>query len=280
MDYAEEAHRSCIAASVAWSAIAAPIASADAVELNSTYAANKTYGAGPADSVKFIDRTATSNLIIIAPHAVKHWRGGAPKVADIYTGGIGEEVANRLGASFLAPTGPITDWSENWGTRNDEFKRILDGLPKEVTGISLHGMKATPTEAQLGTGSKAYPTENRYITGLFKEFPNMEVNQQFSGSAAYTDTNYMHLLGHPAMQLELSATLRTRQTAQATADRLVRALSDPEEATQPGGSAETKPDEKPAVDDPTLPPEEQNPPLPEVPPAPAPSRMGGSLGSL
>lgn len=106
----------------------------------SEYAANSYDGAAAPDSVRFIDHTATSNLLIVAPHAVNHVRAGQPKEADMYTGGIAEMVAQKTGASVLTTTGKVSDWGDNWDTRDDEFTRILRSIPTNVRVLDLHGM--------------------------------------------------------------------------------------------------------------------------------------------
>ena len=65
---------------------------------NAKYSANNNDGSEPDDSIRWVDRTKTSPLVLVAPHATNHHRRGRPKVADLYTGGITEMVADKLHA--------------------------------------------------------------------------------------------------------------------------------------------------------------------------------------
>lgn len=175
------------------------------------YAANSYRGAGAPDSVKFVDRTSTSDILIVAPHAVKHHRAGGPKKADKYTGGIAEAVADQIGASVLNVTGEVGDWGDDWGKRNDQFTQVLKNLPPNIKVVDLHGMDdGNNIPASVGTGPQPNQATmdwaNKILSGMGS---NARQNgASFAATAGYTDTSFLQANGHVAVQLELSEEVR------------------------------------------------------------------------
>lgn len=193
------------------------------------YAANRSNGKGERDDVHWIDRTDSSPLVIVAPHAVNHYRDGAPKLAERYTGAISEIVANRLGASVLTVTGSVSDWDENWDTRDDEFTRILHALPDDAIIIDLHGMAdgSTPENISIGTGKKDSGPSAEIAENIAAAFGgNAEVNGTFTARSSYTVTRHMQNRGHDALQVEIAASMRdpARLNVGYTVDALTDAL--------------------------------------------------------
>ncbi|AWB83753.1 hypothetical protein [Corynebacterium liangguodongii] len=175
------------------------------------YAANASSGRGEPDAVHWVDRTDSSPLVIVAPHAVNHHRDGEPKPADRYTGPIAEILARRLGASVLTTTGEVSDWNEQWDDRDDEFTRILHDLPDEAIIIDLHGMadSSAAEPISLGTGKKDSGPSMEIAEGIKDSFGGAaEINETFTAKAAYTDTRHMQGRGHDALQVEMAQSMR------------------------------------------------------------------------
>lgn len=130
------------------------------------YSAHHYAGSGKTGSIYFVDHTGASDILIIAPHAVKHRRGGHPKGDDKYTGGIAEMVAEKTGASVLTTTGKVPDWGDWWDNRDDEFTQILRNLPPRVKVVkpSIGRTESAPpsaTERSQTTRSSRPPRVTR-----------------------------------------------------------------------------------------------------------------------
>mgnify|MGYP002759539048 FL=1 len=202
---------------------------AELIERNAKYQANHNDGAGKADSVRWIDRTASSPLVLIAPHATTQIRDGKRKPADLYTGGITGIVADRMGASSLTTTGKVSDWNKNWSTRNDEFTRIIDRLPKNAVIVEIHGMKDSSLDEPVSAGAGHKPSESTdaIVGALQDEFDGHVSQDKFEAESGYTVTDYLQKKGHSVLQIELSRSLRDPKSGQAgqTLDHLTRAFS-------------------------------------------------------
>lgn len=202
---------------------------AELIERNAKYQANHNDGAGKSNSVRWVDRTTTSPLVLIAPHATTHIRDGKRKPADLYTGGITEIVADRTGASSLTTTGTVSDWNKNWSTRDDEFTRIIDRLPNNAVIVEIHGMKDTSLDEPVSAGTGDEPSESTdaIVGALQEEFDGHVSQDKFEAESGYTVTDYLQKKGHSVLQIELNRTLRDPESGQAgqTLDRLTRAFS-------------------------------------------------------
>lgn len=179
------------------------------------YAAHGYNGKETPNSVLFIDNTKTSDLLIVAPHAVNHHRHGQPKVADMYTGGIAEKVAEKTGASVLTTTGEVSDWGDRWGNRDDQFSQILRDLPKNVRVVDLHGMTDDhDLKASIGTGPDPDKDTKAWATAISHSLGDdaKKNGATFDATAAYTDTSFLQKRGHVALQLELSLSERKSDT--------------------------------------------------------------------
>ncbi|MDO4914820.1 hypothetical protein [Corynebacterium sp.] len=202
---------------------------AELIERNEKYQANHNDGAGAADSVRWVDRTASSPLVLIAPHATTQIRDGKRKPADLYTGGITEIVADRVGASSLTTTGKVSDWNKDWATRDDEFTRIIDRLPKNAVIVEIHGMKDSSLDEPVSAGTGDEPSESTdaIVGALQDEFDGHVSQDKFEAESGYTVTDYLQKQGHSVLQIELSRSLRDPKSGQAgeTLDHLTRAFS-------------------------------------------------------
>lgn len=161
---------------------------------NAKYSANNNDGSEPDDSIRWVDRTKTSPLVLVAPHATNHHRRGRPKVADLYTGGITEMVADKLHASALTTTGKVSDWHDNWTTRDDKFTRVLKGLPDNAIVVELHGMDDSSSDepVSVGTGDCPSPMTDDIVRRLSEtHHGQVDIDSGFNAQASYTVTDFM-----------------------------------------------------------------------------------------
>ena len=205
------------------------LTAADVAIRERRYAAHHRNGSGEPDSVHWIDRTDTSNLVIVAPHAVNHHRDGEVKFADRYTGAIAEILANRLGASVLTTTGEVSDWGEDWETRDDEFTDILHSLDDTSLIVDLHGMAdgSSREPISIGTAKKESGPSMELAENIADAFNGAaEINETFSARSNYTVTRHMHKRGHNGVQIEIAGSLREPGELNVgyTIDALVHAL--------------------------------------------------------
>lgn len=194
------------------------------------YRANMYDGAGGPGSVQFVDRTATSPLVFVAPHAVRHHRAGKLKAPELYTGGIAEVLGERLGASVLSVDGLVPDWGDDWAGRDDEFTRILHGLPPGAIIVDLHGMRDSSAEAPfvLGTGRSTGETTAALRSSLRDTFgADITDEGRFGARAGYTVVDHMQRRDHTAIQIEIAYGARDPETGRLpdTVDRLSAALA-------------------------------------------------------
>lgn len=207
------------------------------------YEANGNNGAEPQDSIRWIDRTDRSPLVLVAPHATNHFRDGKPKDADLYTGAITELLADRIGASALTTTGKVSDWHDDWKTREDQFTDILTALPKDAVVVEIHGMddSSSGQPVSVGIGHRPSETTDSLVKELKDSFQdNVAQNDQFEAKSSYTVTDFMQKREHSALQIELEEKLRDPNDGQvsSTIDRLAtvfqKAVSDfPTQSTKP-----------------------------------------------
>lgn len=178
---------------------------------NAKYSANNNDGSEPDDSIRWVDRTKTSPLVLVAPHATNHHRRGRPKVADLYTGGITEMVADKLHASALTTTGKVSDWHDNWTTRDDKFTRVLKGLPDNAIVVELHGMDDSSSDepVSVGTGDCPSPMTDDIVRRLSEtHHGQVDIDSGFNAQASYTVADFMQKRGHSAMQIEMDHAIR------------------------------------------------------------------------
>lgn len=189
-----------------------PAATVDALRAaERRYRANMYDGSGAPGSVHFVDRTESSPLVIVAPHAVRHHRAGAIKAPELFTGGIAEVLGDRLGASVLTVDGLVPDWGDDWAGRDDEFTRILHDLPSDAVIVDLHGMRDTSSEAPivLGTGRSSGATTAALRQSLRKAFgADVTDEGRFGARSGYTVVDHMQRRDHAAIQIELAYSTR------------------------------------------------------------------------
>jgi hypothetical protein len=97
--------------------------------------------------------------MVSAPHAVTHWRNGAIKASEDYTGPIALELARVTGAHAIVAT-RFDETDPNWDSlKHSAYKQTLAAHVKEH-GIKLlldvHGMVTASSDLlALGTGNGA-----------------------------------------------------------------------------------------------------------------------------
>lgn len=195
------------------------------------FMANMYDGSGAPGSVHFVDRTASSPLVIVAPHAVRHHRAGKLKAPELFTGGIAEVLGERLGASVIAVDGLVPDWGDEWSGRDDEFTRILHALPEGAVIVDLHGMRDSSSDAPvvLGTGRSSGETTAALRTSLGEAFgADITDEGRFGARSAYTVVDHMQRRGHAAVQIELAYSVRDPEFGKLprTVGRLAEALAE------------------------------------------------------
>ncbi|WP_125185715.1 hypothetical protein [Corynebacterium bovis] len=203
---------------------------AEVAARNLPYSFNKNKGFAGSDAIRWIDRTKTSNIVIVAPHAVVHHRNGHLKAADTFTGGLAETLADRIGASVLTTTGEVSDWNENWQTRNDEFTHILHSLPKSSIIVDLHGMDNSSSKADISVGKSK--KDSGATKALAKEIRDQfhgdtVIDGKFNATGHYTVIRHMQERGHDGVQVEISERFRNpaKMRVGHTVDALARALN-------------------------------------------------------
>src|SRR5438105_3463674 len=76
-------------------------------DLSQRYAANYHNGSGPPNSIRVVG-SQDQGWVFTAPHSIDHVRAGRTKVAELFTGGLAELLAERCGGIAIAPDGPQT----------------------------------------------------------------------------------------------------------------------------------------------------------------------------
>ncbi|MEL4183755.1 hypothetical protein MTQ17_11070 [Corynebacterium bovis] len=202
---------------------------AEVAARNLPYSFNKNKGFAPRDAIRWIDRTKTSNIVIVAPHAVVHHRNDHLKAADTFTGGLAETLADRIGASVLTTTGEVSDWNEDWQTRDDEFTRVLHSLPTNSIIVDLHGMDNSSSRADISVGkSKKDSGATKALAKRIREHFHGDtvIDGKFNATGHYTVIRHMQERGHDGVQVEISerfrnpANLRVGHTVDALAGAL------------------------------------------------------------
>lgn len=150
---------------------------------------------------------------------------------NIHVNGIrGKSTVTRMIGGVLTTAGEVSDWSEDWKHRDDEFTRILHDLPSDVTIIDLHGMADnSSTEAvSLDTATNKSGSSMDVARRIQRAFGGgAEINGAFNAESNYTVTRHMQRRGHAAVQVELSLALRDPSALNVgyTLDALTDALS-------------------------------------------------------
>lgn len=167
---------------------------------------------GEEPGVVVIDRR--SPLLVVAPHAVNHHdRFGAPKLADIMTGGLACTLADALGASVIAASRRVPHWTD-WNSRTDPFGRALESIvqPDKVTlVIDVHGMlDHHGVDVCVGLGPHPGRSERLFGDQLMSAMGDLRVTRDrpFSARGPRTVTARAQSKGIPAVQIEIARRFR------------------------------------------------------------------------
>lgn len=152
--------------------------------------------------------------VITAVHAVRHWRNGAWKVPDRFTGPLALEAARLAGARavvVVAPSHADANYDEapvvkRW------IEQLVGGRPDSFV-VDVHGMKEGDADVVVGTSGLRTPawlldrvTEAAEDARLSVRVAN---HGPLSASGDHTVTSWaMSSLQQPAVQLELAPRLR------------------------------------------------------------------------
>jgi phage replication-related protein YjqB (UPF0714/DUF867 family) len=173
-----------------------------------TYAAPSTFLMGEA---------AGAMVLFTAPHAVCHYTTTAPpgvKGADVGTGELAFAAAKQWGCAALVARSP---WQGNANADPVDscvFKqRVLHMLTTDITVkgvVDIHGMSdAHLLDVCVGSGGGGSALAEA-VAGVFTTAGfNVVVDEPFSASRRGTVTREVTEAGFPAVQLELSATVRS-----------------------------------------------------------------------
>ena len=110
----------------------------------------------------------------------------------------------------LTTTGKVSEWNNDWSTRDDEFTRIIDSLPDNAVIVEIHGMKDSSLNepVSVGTGDEPSESTDAIVGALQQEFDGHVSQDKFKAESGYTVTDYLQKKGHSVLQIELSRTLR------------------------------------------------------------------------
>lgn len=182
-------------------------------------------GAGAVDAVGQV--TGWLPVLLSAGHAVTHFRHGAPKRADIGTGGLAELLAERVGAHAITSTG-IAMTDPNYDPHGTFKDHLLDLACRVEAVVDLHGMTdGYGPDVCLGSGALPALADGLIVVfraelevaGFF-----VTVDDPFLADRPTTVTSTAQAAGVPALQLEIARRVRNPWQDPETAARLVGAL--------------------------------------------------------
>lgn len=166
-----------------------------------------------------------TGAVFTAPHAVSHWRETRSKLADLNTGGMAMTLAASTGSTALVQAGAALR-DGNW-YEYAEFKGALRAeLPTATAVLDLHGMRDNyGVDVCIGLGQD--PAASGSLVQVVHDHLEsaglvVAVNDPFDAAFPGTVTSFCQRAGVPAVQLEMSRTVRTPGTAQSLA--VMRAL--------------------------------------------------------
>ena len=176
------------------------------------------------DEPRVVVGARQSGVVITAPHAVEHLRGGEVKRADMWTGGLALLLAQRSGAAAVVELAREGDPS--WQTHHP-FKDAVAALAPEVL-LDLHAMRSTAHLVEIGTGqpdgAPPTPLADRVRHALEESDIATVTDHRFPARGPATLTQWALRRRLLAVQLEVSVQLVPPFVDAITCDRLVDAL--------------------------------------------------------
>lgn len=166
-----------------------------------------------------------SGVVVTAPHAVPHVRDGAPKRADMWTGGLALLLAELTGAAAVVETSGVGDPS--WEVEHG-FKDAVAALSPAAV-LDLHAMRSPDQVVEIGSGAVPGGTASDLALEARRALEDAGVatllDQRFPARGPATLVQWALGSGIAAAQLEVSVRLVPPFADDADADRLVRALA-------------------------------------------------------
>jgi hypothetical protein len=176
------------------------------------------------DEPRVVVASRGSRVVVTAPHAVEHVRGGVLKGPDMWTGGLALLVAQRSGAGAVVELS--RDGDPSWQAHHP-FKDAVAALEPAVV-LDLHAMRSKHHVVEIGTGQPegAPPTAlARLLRGALNDAGIETVtDHRFPARGPATVTQWALHRGLGAVQLEVSVQLVPPFVDARTCDRLVTAL--------------------------------------------------------
>ena len=167
-----------------------------------------------------------SRVVVTAPHAVEHLRGGEVKRADMWTGGLALLLAQRSGAGAVVELS--RDGDPSWQAHHP-FKDAVAALDPDVV-LDLHAMRSKDHVVELGTGEAAgaHPTPLALLVRDALEDAGVATltDHRFPARGHATLTQWARHRGVDAVQLEVSVQLVPPFVDARSCERLVAALVD------------------------------------------------------
>lgn len=179
----------------------------------------------PLDSSGLVQRLGRLPILYSAPHACRHWRGGAWKKQDAYTGAMAEWLHRLTGGHALYINHQINPDPHDDGEDNP-YKQALRALAQEHPLrliVDLHGVRGSRDFiAALGTmNGRTCPAYEAEIIACFEAagflrghpdpLERLAVNHpRFTGGLRHpTVTRFAwEALGIPAIQIEINSWAR------------------------------------------------------------------------
>ena len=165
-----------------------------------------------------------SGVVVTAPHAVPHVRDGAPKRADMWTGGLALLLAELTGAAAVVETSGVGDPS--WEVEHG-FKDAVAALSPDVV-LDLHAMRSPDQVVEIGSGEPNGSSPTQLAISVRRSLETAGVatvlDHRFPARGPATLVQWARTRAVPAVQLEVSVRLVPPFAPDADAARLVRAL--------------------------------------------------------
>lgn len=197
------------------------------------FISNRYFGSSNKD---YKHKSGNIPILISAPHAVKQWRKGEYKKADVYTGALIKTLHETTGSHVIYKTS--TNGDENYTIDETEYRKKIKEIveTKDIKVIlDLHGMIADKdSDIDIGTGNSTNVNllGQDYILSLIEtslSSVNYTVNKYFTGGGSKTISTYCsQKLGVPTLQLEINRKYRSSDSTSFSfmANKLTNMIND------------------------------------------------------
>jgi hypothetical protein len=176
------------------------------------------------DEPRIVVPARGSRVVITAPHAVEHIRGGELKRPDMWTGGLALLLAERSGAAAVVELS--TEGDASWQAHHP-FKDAVAALDPLVV-VDLHAMRSKDHVVEIGTGEPAGEPPTRAAERVRDALEDAGIatvtDHRFPARGPATLTQWARHRDIDAVQLEVSVQLVPPFVDARTAERLVAGL--------------------------------------------------------